>query len=169
MNIYPDDLTPMLSDGSHPADLPSPDAPSLGADRKRCAIHDCRMARNLFGQYECPQCVAHPARNHILVTRASLPGDPDWFRAGTTVPESHIRNVRAGLHPMGSKLSDNPAARCGNCKHLVQTTGNASFYFKCALMRDRWTGGPGTDLRRKWHGCDQWKSEQDNSQEVSNV
>lgn len=79
---------------------------------------------------------------------------PPWFKAGSTTPKFHIRNVRLGLHPFGDRLTTEENATCGNCRfHTVHTWGDT--YHKCSLMAG--THGPGTDLRVKWHGCEKWE------------
>jgi hypothetical protein len=35
----------------------------------------------------------------------------------------------------------------------------ANRWFKCGLMRKHWTGGRGTDVRRKDAACRYWQSE----------
>lgn len=78
---------------------------------------------------------------------------PDWFHYGKSTPASQKRRVLAGLHPMGNRLSDNPASRCGNCKHLIRKR-YSKVYHKCNLYID--TNGPASDIRVKWLGCAQW-------------
>jgi hypothetical protein len=83
--------------------------------------------------------------------------DPGWFYAGKNTPRTHIRNVRAGGHPLGRALLGKEGARCGNCRHVVEVLGCARPYFKCEKDRHRWTGGPGTDIRKKWAACELWE------------
>lgn len=45
---------------------------------------------------------------------------------------------------------------CGSCKHLAcNAMGNR--YYKCGLMRAHWTGGIGTDVRKKDAACAKWE------------
>lgn len=93
------------------------------------------------------------------VYRGKLDTDPKWFVAGKTTVAEHIMRVRSGLHPTGHPLlRDNPSATCGNCMHCVANhMGNT--YHKCLLDRLKWTGGPGTDIRKKWAACNRWHPE----------
>jgi hypothetical protein len=42
---------------------------------------------------------------------------------------------------------------CGTCGHRVLIHYHNRAYNKCAVLRDQWTHGPGTDLRRKDEAC----------------
>lgn len=84
----------------------------------------------------------------------AIPGPPSWFRAGKNTPATHIINVNRGLHPLGSKLSDVDGATCGNCKHLTEKRMGRT-YLKCT--KHRITGGPATDVRKKWRACSEWE------------
>lgn len=80
---------------------------------------------------------------------------PPWYTAGKNTPWKFTRRVHQGLHPFGHKLSQNVAHKCGNCAHCRATPNTARRYYKCdisALSR-----GPGTDLRKKWRGCEHWE------------
>lgn len=41
---------------------------------------------------------------------------------------------------------------CGTCRHATRISYGKSFY-KCELARDKWTHGPGTDIRLKDPAC----------------
>lgn len=45
---------------------------------------------------------------------------------------------------------------CGSCRHLCRIR-HAKTYLKCGLMKSRWTGGPGTDIRAKDPACARWE------------
>jgi hypothetical protein len=45
---------------------------------------------------------------------------------------------------------------CKTCAHLGKN-GQWSSYYKCKLMRQHWTFGPGTDVRLKDKACRFWK------------
>lgn len=143
--------------------LPIPDdtaaSPMLGGDRAivMCKIHNIAMFRDLFGQYLCPECVKTIYRRGLypLVTRERLPNDPAWFTAGKTVSATQITNVRVGLHPMGMRLSEDTATRCGTCKHLTESR-YAKVYLKCDLIKN--TFGASTDIRKGWQGCEHWEA-----------
>lgn len=132
----------------------------LGGDRAivMCETHHVAMFRDLFGQNICPDCLRDSQRigryggAHL---RERKPSDPEWFYVGKNTPVDQITCVRAGLHPMGFPLLDNPLARCGNCTHLVKKQyGNT--YYKCELIKD--SGGYATDIRRQWTACTHWQA-----------
>lgn len=144
------DLSPELS-GQRTITGLEPELPG----KRKCPACGSIMQMDMFGKLRCMTCFRALAKNATL--KAPLDSDPKWFHAGSTTPTSHIRNVRGGLHPFGSSLSDDPQATCGNCDYHVVSTGHANDYHKCRLMKN--TGGPGTDLRVKWRGCSQWQPE----------
>lgn len=45
------------------------------------------------------------------------------------------------------------------CRSYIHSTANqmANTYWKCALMRDKWTGGRGTDIVLKSPACSKWE------------
>ncbi|MEW6304865.1 MAG: hypothetical protein AB1705_15425 [Verrucomicrobiota bacterium] len=45
---------------------------------------------------------------------------------------------------------------CGTCAHAVKVRGGRRAYWKCAVIRHRWTHGPGTDIRLKTPACSMW-------------
>ena len=64
----------------------------------------------------------------------------------TPVPKGHAGTP--GLGPKGET--------CGSCGHLARVR-RAKVYLKCALMEERWTGGPATDVRAKDAACLAWE------------
>jgi hypothetical protein len=42
---------------------------------------------------------------------------------------------------------------CRTCLHAQQQDGGTRNYWKCAIIRHRWTHGPGTDIRLKSPAC----------------
>ena len=44
---------------------------------------------------------------------------------------------------------------CRSCAHYCRT-GNGGKFLKCALLRARWTHGPGTDIKAKSPACELW-------------
>jgi hypothetical protein len=69
------------------------------------------------------------------------------------------QKVRKGLYaampgtgPEGEK--------CGTCKHMVQKQMSRG-YRKCALTRQFWTGGPGTDIKAGTPACSKWEKGED--------
>ncbi|NSX15009.1 hypothetical protein HTY52_13075 [Cupriavidus taiwanensis] len=49
--------------------------------------------------------------------------------------------------------------KCQTCRHKASTgNSHARVYWKCALMRNAWTGGPGTDIRMRSPACNRWEA-----------
>lgn len=46
---------------------------------------------------------------------------------------------------------------CQSCAHYARLE-RAKVYLKCLLVKARWTGGPGTDIRAKSPACAGWKA-----------
>lgn len=49
---------------------------------------------------------------------------------------------------------------CKTCKHLYRNR-QSKVYLKCLLIRARWTGGPGTDIRAGDPACLKWEKRSD--------
>ena len=62
--------------------------------------------------------------------------------------------LKAGIHPASKLHLAENGETCGSCTHLVVRRRNRT-YFKCGLMPE--TFGPGTDIRKKWPACTEWK------------
>jgi hypothetical protein len=45
---------------------------------------------------------------------------------------------------------------CGSCKHIFHNR-LAKTYLKCSLMRGKWTGGGGTDIKSRAPACSKWE------------
>lgn len=45
---------------------------------------------------------------------------------------------------------------CGSCEHIARHP--SGHYRKCALVRDRWTHGPGTDIKARSPACSKWEA-----------
>lgn len=71
-------------------------------------------------------------------------------KRGTTKPRGHAGPVGSG--PKGET--------CKTCRHLVRTDDCSKVYLKCGLMKARWTGGPGTDVRAKDAACWKWEAKE---------
>lgn len=63
-----------------------------------------------------------------------------------TQPRGHA--ARPGSGPQGET--------CRTCKHLARISLGKT-YLKCGLMKKRWTGGPGTDVRARDAACQLWE------------
>lgn len=42
---------------------------------------------------------------------------------------------------------------CKGCAHAVRRNGGVKDYWKCDVIRHRWTGGPGTDIKLRSPAC----------------
>jgi hypothetical protein len=49
---------------------------------------------------------------------------------------------------------------CGSCKNIVRRQWD-KIYLKCGLCRDRWTKGPGTDIKARSPACSKWADDSD--------
>jgi hypothetical protein len=45
---------------------------------------------------------------------------------------------------------------CGSCQHYASVPGGNRVWPKCELNRRNWTGGPGSDIRKKDPACEFW-------------
>jgi len=45
---------------------------------------------------------------------------------------------------------------CRSCEHYARVE-HAKVYLKCALVKARWTGGPGTDILARSPACKYWE------------
>lgn len=84
-----------------------------------------------------------------------LPAPPAWVGKGLT--KAQRLNVARGLHPMGRRLGPE-GKTCGICRHKVKRR-QAGAWHKCALDRQNWTSGKGSDIRVRWRACDQFESD----------
>lgn len=76
---------------------------------------------------------------------------------GTGPRPGHGFGLCSGIAGMAGQPGRGLAGEtCGSCKHLFRNT-LAKTYYKCALMRDHWTGGAGTDVKRKNAACQYWE------------
>lgn len=66
--------------------------------------------------------------------------------------------LKMGVHPATRVNIADGVETCGSCAHLVVRSRNRT-YFKCGLMPE--THGPGTDIRKKWPACTEWKENAD--------
>jgi len=82
----------------------------------------------------------------------------DLFDVGERgVKPTHGFGRCSGLAGMAGQPGTGPAGEtCGSCKHL-HLNRLAKTYFKCGLMREHWTGGAGTDVKRKSAACQYWE------------
>jgi hypothetical protein len=84
---------------------------------------------------------------------------------------SEARPGRKPTQPKGYAASPGtgPAGEtCKTCTHK-RSTGSACarVYWKCDLMRNAWTGGPGTDIRMGSPACSRWEKDSAQHKEES--
>lgn len=58
---------------------------------------------------------------------------------------------RPGTGPAGE--------RCGTCLHAVRIGAYNHKFYKCNIIRFRWTHGPGTDILLKSPACKMWSKD----------
>ena len=90
-----------------------------------------------------------------VITLTNLFGEEEKFLVGEqrygarkpTVPKGYA--APPGTGPQGET--------CKTCKHKAAPTQTARVYWKCRMMIDSWTGGPGTDIRMRSPACRHWE------------
>lgn len=65
------------------------------------------------------------------------------------VPKGYPR--RPGSGPAGQT--------CGTCVYAIDIDYHGRCYYKCAIIKHRWTHGPGTDIKLKSPACELWQPE----------
>jgi hypothetical protein len=68
-----------------------------------------------------------------------------------TVPAKWVGFKGYAAHPGSGPEGET----CGTCKNLISRHMSKT-YFKCDLVD--WTGGPGTDIRKKSPACSHWEA-----------
>jgi hypothetical protein len=89
---------------------------------------------------------------------ACVPGESAETGQGALMelPESALRRPEVRGH--AALPGTGPAGEtCGSCHHCVRRGGRRTFP-KCLLARGRWTGGKGSDIRRKDPACAKWEA-----------
>lgn len=67
--------------------------------------------------------------------------------------ERHTTRPNGYAYPPGT----GPAGEtCRTCRHFARVWGGR--YFKCELLRGRWTHGTGTDIRAGSPACKKWEA-----------
>lgn len=76
---------------------------------------------------------------------------PDHVLRASTVPRrGHA--ARPGSGPEGQT--------CGSCRHYTRRITRGGTFRKCGLTKATWTGGPGSDIRKKDPACHLWEAEE---------
>ena len=71
------------------------------------------------------------------------------------LPETAKRAVKRRGHA-GAPGTGPAGQTCKTCHHVVSRRGGVRSWTKCALSKHRWTGGAGTDVRKKDPACSSW-------------
>ena len=64
-------------------------------------------------------------------------------------------NISRGRHPWGMPLREPRDKTCGECKFAHAHECHNKTYWKCG--KKGCTAGPGTDLRKSWPACTEFK------------
>lgn len=73
------------------------------------------------------------------------------------LPEHVLKNPGVRVRGHASVPGSGPKGEtCGSCDHVRSRSGSARTYTKCALTQSKWTGGAGSDVRRKDPACIKW-------------
>ena len=83
----------------------------------------------------------------------------DLFGAETEEPRTKgKRSYEAGGY--ARRPGSGPAGEtCKTCEHCCRVSGGNGRFFKCDVIKHRWTCGPGTDVRLKSPACELWEAE----------
>lgn len=86
----------------------------------------------------------------------------DLFGNVITAPEpvANPTKKRRKTEPKGYAAPPGSGPKGETCKSCAHYSGVqlAKLYRKCGLIRERWTGGPGTDIRAGSPACAFWEA-----------
>lgn len=89
------------------------------------------------------------------MTALDLFGQP--ILGAPPAPEGDGKRKKTVLRGYADTPGTGPAGEtCRSCRHYARVE-HAKVYLKCALMRARWTGGPGTDILARSPACSRWE------------
>ena len=79
------------------------------------------------------------------------------------LPESALRPLKLWkTRGHAARPGTGPAGEtCGSCASYRSVQGGTRCYPKCELRRSSWTGGPGSDIRKRDPACERWSAKQD--------
>lgn len=83
--------------------------------------------------------------------------DQAWLDAH---PGALIHPPRRGVKHKGYPAAPGTGPEKETCKTCANLCRNqmAKTYLKCGLMKQFWTGGPGTDIKARSPACSLWKA-----------
>lgn len=83
------------------------------------------------------------------------------IRDGAALRPDERRKLLVGARASPGLYADTPGSgpeneTCGTCANLSRKR-MSKVYLKCELMRARWSGGPGTDVKARSPACSKWE------------
>lgn len=106
-----------------------------------------------------------PIQRDLLTAAFAAPRAPAPKQADLLAPSGYSRAAFYGcrVQPNGyaARPGTGPADEtCGSCGHCVfrQTRPSRQRYYKCELMKARWTKGRGSDVAFRSPACSRWVS-----------
>lgn len=79
---------------------------------------------------------------------------------GQAIDERTIGKHRIQANGYARRPGTGPKGEtCRSCRHSTGTGGHNHNYYKCLIIRHRWTKGPGTDILLKSPACEMWAPE----------
>jgi len=87
----------------------------------------------------------------------------DLFGEALTFPCDRHRVIKRGgkgwKGGYAAAPGSGPAGQtCGTCAHYCSVGGSSRRYPKCGLMRQHWTHGPGSDIKKRMTACSRWEA-----------
>jgi len=82
----------------------------------------------------------------------------EQFKLKHTPPEGEKR-IKYKANGYAARPGSGPSGEtCKTCDHAVRCHHGNKHYWKCTLMRQKWTGSYGTDIRLKSPSCMHWNA-----------
>lgn len=78
----------------------------------------------------------------------------DWFGNVIATPSKSALSAKGYAARPGSGPE---GETCEGCEHASRSSGGNKAFWKCSIIRHRWTHGPGTDIRLKSPACSFWE------------
>lgn len=123
--------------------------------RETIEEHRAEHPRAVFGCTRCIWVAEVAGQTHQQRRDEDRERERDWHRR---LRERRLSLIAAGTNP-GSMLAiaEGTAETCGSCALLRE--GHRGRYFKCGHpSAPTPTGGPKTDIRKRWPACVGWKA-----------
>ncbi len=91
-----------------------------------------------------------------------MSAEPDRDLFGVAPPPAAGSKAALAAKGYARRPGSGPAGEtCGSCIHAkgIKIRSGRVFY-KCEIIKHRWTSGPGTDIRLKSPACEMWEPEE---------